>query len=205
MQFLTGTSQTSVGGGGMFGGTDGAELYAATASAPDHYFCQRMLYAMQFDSVAAAGAGMCSPLLPSSLSSSSPPPSSSLSSSPSSSTSSPPSSSPLSSSSSSSSSLSFSSPLSLALPPSAGGRFYTTTAAVAAAAGDVKMMDACPALPANDHHLHHLHHHHHNHQQQQQQHAVENRKRPLQDTLDGANVKRTHNSSVTGRTTLIYY
>ncbi|KAL5239891.1 hypothetical protein ACI65C_007301 [Semiaphis heraclei] len=56
MQFLTGTSQTSAGGGGMFGGADGAELYAATASAPDHYFCQRMLYAMQFDSVAAAGA-----------------------------------------------------------------------------------------------------------------------------------------------------
>lgn len=62
----------------------------------------------------------------------------------------------------------------------------------------MKMMDACPASPAHDHHLHHLHHHHQ--QQQQQQHAVENRKRPLQDTLDGANVKRTHNSSVTGKT-----
>lgn len=184
MQFLTGTSQTTAGGGGMFGGADGAELYAATASAPDHYFCQRMLYAMQFDSVAAAGAGMCSPLLPSSLSSSSSP-------SPPSSSSSPPSSSSSSSPLSSASSSSLSSPLSLALPSSIGGRCFTT-------AGDVKMMDACPASPAHDHHIHHLHLQHQ--QLQHQQHAVENRKRPLQDTLDGANVKRTHNSSVIGKT-----
>lgn len=69
------------------------------------------------------------------------------------------------------------------------------------------MMDVCPASPANDHHLHHqLHHHHnlqqqrhHHHQQQQQQHTVENRKRPLPDTLDGANVKRTHCSASTGK------
>lgn len=64
-----------------------------------------------------------------------------------------------------------------------------------AVAGDVKMMDACPASPANDLHHHHLHHH----QQQQLHAAVENRKRPLQDTLDGTNVKRTHSSSVAGK------
>ncbi|XP_050421108.1 RNA-binding protein Pasilla [Adelges cooleyi] len=190
MQFLTGTSQTSA-GGGMFGGADGAELYAATASAPDHYFCQRMLYAMQFDSVAAAGAGMCSPLLPSSssLSWSSPqPPSSSLTFA------SPLSSSPSSSSSSSSSFSSASSP-----SPSSVGRFLTTAPATVAAAGDAKMMDACPPAspPQALHDPPHLHHHHG---------VVENRKRPLPDTMDGgATVKRTHCSPVTGSTDGMYH